>query len=62
VAVLEKCCDACGDGEYYFRSGSLASEGARVSEASNAVDLKSIGHTVADRSWKDADILCNSSI
>jgi hypothetical protein len=34
----------------------------RVSEASNAVDLKSIGHTVADRSWKDADILCNSSI
>jgi hypothetical protein len=62
VAVLEKCCDACGDGEYYFRSGSPASEGARASEASNAVDLKSIGHTVADRSWKDADILCNSSI
>jgi hypothetical protein len=21
VAVMEKCCDACGDGEYYFRSG-----------------------------------------
>jgi hypothetical protein len=21
VAVKEKCCDACGDGEYYFRSG-----------------------------------------
>jgi hypothetical protein len=20
VAVMEKCCDACGDGEYYFRS------------------------------------------
>jgi hypothetical protein len=21
AAVMEKCCDACGDGEYYFRSG-----------------------------------------
>jgi hypothetical protein len=42
--------------------GSPASEGASVSEASNAVDRKSIGHTVADRSWKDADILCISSI
>jgi hypothetical protein len=20
VAVMEKCCDACGEGEYYFRS------------------------------------------
>jgi hypothetical protein len=38
VAVLEKCCDACGDGEYYFRSGFSASEGAGVSEASTAVD------------------------
>jgi hypothetical protein len=32
VAVMEKCCDACGDGEYYFRSGCLASEDAGVSE------------------------------
>jgi hypothetical protein len=24
VAVMEKCCDACGDGEYYFRSGFSA--------------------------------------
>jgi hypothetical protein len=30
VAVMEKCCDACGDGEYYFRSGCLAPEGAGV--------------------------------
>jgi hypothetical protein len=30
VAVMEKCCDACGDGEYYFRSGCSASEGAGV--------------------------------
>jgi hypothetical protein len=62
VAVMEKCCDACGDGEYYFRSGFSASEGAGVSEASIAVDRKSIGHTVADRSWNDADFLCISCI
>jgi hypothetical protein len=30
VAVMEKCCDACGYGEYYFRSGFSASEGAGV--------------------------------
>jgi hypothetical protein len=24
VVVMEKCCDACGDGEYYFLSGCLA--------------------------------------
>jgi hypothetical protein len=24
VAVMEKCCDACGDGEYYFQSGFSA--------------------------------------
>jgi hypothetical protein len=28
VAVMEKCCDACRDWEYYFRSAFLASEGA----------------------------------
>jgi hypothetical protein len=58
----EKCCDACGDGEYYFRSGFPASEGAGVSEASIAVDRKSIGHTVADRSWNEAEFLCISCI
>jgi nitrate reductase NapE component len=46
VAVMEKCCDACGDGEYYFRSGFSASQGDGVSEASTAVDRKSMGHTV----------------
>jgi hypothetical protein len=30
VAVMEKCCDACGDGEYYFRSSCSASQGAYV--------------------------------
>jgi hypothetical protein len=25
VVVMEKCCDACGDGEYYFRSNISAS-------------------------------------
>jgi hypothetical protein len=61
-AVMEKCCDACGDGEYYFRSSCLASEGADVLRASIAVDRKSMGHTVAERSWKDADFVCYSCI
>jgi hypothetical protein len=62
VAVIEKCCDACGDGEYYFRSGFSASEAADVSEASNAVDRKSMGHTVAERSWNETDFLCISCV
>jgi hypothetical protein len=63
VAVMEKCFDACGDVEYYLRSGfSAASEGAGVSEASIAVDRKSMGHTVADRSSNEADFLCISCI
>jgi hypothetical protein len=41
-AVTEKCFDACGDGEYYFRSNFSASEGAGVSVASSAVDRKSM--------------------
>jgi predicted N-acetyltransferase YhbS len=51
-----------GDGEYYFRSGFSASEGAGVSVASTAVDRKSMGHTVADRSSNEADFLCISCI
>jgi hypothetical protein len=31
-------------------------------DASTAVDRKSMGHTVAERSWKDADFLCISCI
>jgi hypothetical protein len=30
VAVMEKCCDACGYAEYYFRSGFSASDDAGV--------------------------------
>jgi cytochrome c5 len=60
VAVMEKCCDVFGDGEYYFRSSCLASEDAGVSGASIVVDQKSMGHTVAERSWKDADFVCIS--
>jgi hypothetical protein len=62
VAVMEKCCDGCGDGEYYFRSCCLASEDVGVSDASIVVDRKSMGHTVAERSWKDADFVCFSCI
>jgi hypothetical protein len=36
VAVMDKCCDACGNGECYFSSCSSASEGAGVTEASVA--------------------------
>jgi hypothetical protein len=48
--------------DYYFRSGFSASESAGVSEASTAVDRKSMGHTVADRSSNEADSLCISCI
>jgi hypothetical protein len=50
TAVMEKCFDACVDVDYYFRSGSSASEVADVSGTSIAVDRKCMGHTVADRS------------
>jgi hypothetical protein len=62
MAVMAKCCDACGDDEYYFRSGFSASEGAGVSVASIAVDRKSMGHTVGDRSSNEGDFLSNSCI
>jgi hypothetical protein len=38
VAVMEKCCDACGEGEYYFRSKFFDVQGDGVSEASTTVD------------------------
>jgi hypothetical protein len=59
---MEKCCDGGGDREYYFLSGWLASDGADVSGASTTVDPKSMKHTVAERSWKDADFVCISCI
>jgi hypothetical protein len=58
MTVMGKCCDACGDGDLYLRSGISASQGAGVSVASIAVDRKSMGHTVADRSSNEADSLC----
>jgi hypothetical protein len=48
VAVMEKCCDASGDGEYYFHSNFSVLEVDSVSEASTAVDRKSTGHTVGE--------------
>jgi hypothetical protein len=50
VAVIEKFCDACGDGENYFRSGFSALADVSVLTESFVVDLKSMGHTVAERS------------
>jgi hypothetical protein len=46
VAVMEKCCDVCGDEDYYFRSGILTLQNDGVSVASTAVDRKSTGHKV----------------
>jgi hypothetical protein len=60
VAVMEKCCDACGDGEYYFRSNSSATENVGVQVASFSVERKSLVPAVAERSCKDADFLCIS--
>jgi hypothetical protein len=48
VAVMEKCCDASGDGEYYFRSSFSTLQGDGVSVASTAVDGKSMGTTVGE--------------
>jgi hypothetical protein len=62
AAVKEKCCDACGDRKHYFRSGFMATENANNSEASAAVDRKSMEHTVGDRSSNKPDFLCNSCI
>jgi hypothetical protein len=62
VAVMEKCWDACGDGEYYFLSGCLTPGVAVVRVATIAVYRKSMGHTVDERWWKDADFLCISCI
>jgi hypothetical protein len=50
VAVIEKSCGACGDRNYYFRSGILVSADVTVLETSTVVDRNSIGHTVAQRS------------
>jgi hypothetical protein len=62
VAVMEMRFDACGDRDYRYRSGFLASEGAGVSGASIAVDRKSMGLTEAYQSSNEADFLCNSCI
>jgi hypothetical protein len=62
VAVEEKCCDAWGYGEYYFRSGFSASWGAGVWEALIEIDPRSMGHKVVDRSSNEADFLCISCI
>jgi hypothetical protein len=62
VAVMEKCCDASGDGEYYFHSNFSVLEVDSVSEASTAVDRKSTGHTVGELYWNDVNFLCISCI
>jgi hypothetical protein len=46
VAVVEECCDSCGDGDYYLRSGCSASKDVSALEALVAVDRKSIQHAM----------------
>jgi hypothetical protein len=46
VAVMEKCCDACGDGGILFPVGFSTLQGDGVSEASTAVEGKSMRYTV----------------
>jgi hypothetical protein len=58
VAVMGSVVTLAVTGEYYFRSRLSASEDAGVSEASTAVDRKSMGHKMADRSSNEADFLC----
>jgi hypothetical protein len=62
LSIMVKGCDAYGDREHSLRSSFSASERAVVSEASVAVDRKSMKLTVADRSSNEADFLCISSI
>jgi hypothetical protein len=62
VAVMEKCCDACGDGNTTSGRFLRRQRMSVFQVASTAVDRKSMGHTVAERSWKDADFLCISCI
>jgi hypothetical protein len=49
-------------GNIYFRSGFSELHGDTVSEASTAVDGKSMGHTFGEVQWKDADFLFISCI
>jgi hypothetical protein len=48
VTVMEKCCDAYGDGNKYFQSCFLALQADGVSLASTAVDRKTMGSTVGE--------------
>jgi hypothetical protein len=47
---MVKCCDACGDGEYYYRSRFSMLQGVDIPGASTAVDRESMGHTVVEHS------------
>jgi hypothetical protein len=61
-ALMGNWYDACLDRENYFRTGCLASADADVSKALTAVDRKSMGHTVVERSCRHADYRCDFSI
>jgi hypothetical protein len=50
--VMEKSCDACGVGDFYFRSGLTSIQSGRISGASNAVHQKSTGNTLVSYSGR----------
>jgi hypothetical protein len=48
VAVMEKCCDACGDGEYLFPVVFLSVVGWRCFIGIECLNRKTMGHTVGE--------------
>jgi hypothetical protein len=58
VAVMEKCCDARREGNTISGRGFWRHRVPEFMGASTAVDMKSMGHTMADRSSNEADFLC----
>jgi hypothetical protein len=56
VAVMQKCCDACGDGEYY--SGRVVQfKECCCPRGINCRSPEVDGTWVAEWSWKDADFV-----
>jgi hypothetical protein len=60
---MEKCCDACGDGEYYFRSGIPALQTVTVFQR-HRLPLTRCRWDIrlGELYWQDADFLCISCI
>jgi hypothetical protein len=62
VAVMEKCCDACGDGEYYLRSGISTLQGDGVLVAPTALTYVDEIYGWLMTVGKTPDFVCNSCV